>query len=224
MLLQWVSKAPTGRHGSDAFRSMLHKPRKTRDFHAAVQQVRCRSVQRQIALSVHLHRKLLPGKILCSAKWLLRCTAVVQGVSRLLQQGSKVRPTAAALAAAAAAQEKRVSPSKLAQQAPQPLAVQHVLSQAVLPASTPSAATAQVPCNVGAAASAVNCSSSDACTASANPTSATANPAVDSPAAEARQLQPPRRLTVQMLPFDAAAKAVVEAAGANPYLELANLK
>jgi hypothetical protein len=53
MLLQWVSKAPTGRHGSDAFRSMLHKPRKTRDFHAAVQQVCCLQGPKQTALSPH---------------------------------------------------------------------------------------------------------------------------------------------------------------------------
>jgi hypothetical protein len=39
VLLQWVSKAPNGHHGSDAFRSRLQKPRKTRDFLAAVQQV-----------------------------------------------------------------------------------------------------------------------------------------------------------------------------------------
>lgn len=149
---------------------------------------------------------------------------VAQGVSRLLQQGGKVRPTAAALAAAAAAvQQKPVSPADPAQQAPQPLVALHPQSQAVLPASTLCHETAQAPCNVGAAASAVNCTSSDAC-ASTNTTSATATPAVDSPVADARQPQPPRRLTVQMLPFDAAAKAVVEAAGANPYLELANLK
>jgi hypothetical protein len=53
MTLQWVSKAPTGRHGSDAFRSMLHKPRKTRDFHAAVQQVCSLQGPKQTAFSPH---------------------------------------------------------------------------------------------------------------------------------------------------------------------------
>jgi hypothetical protein len=168
-----------------------------------------------------MHGKLPRGQISTSCD---KSCGGVQGVSRLLQQGSNVRPTAAALAAAAAAQEKRVSPGKCAQQAPQPSASLHLPSQTVSPDSTLGAETAQAPCTGAAAASAVNCSSSDACTASTNPMSATASPAVDSPAAGARQPQPPRRLTVQMLPFDAAAKAVVEAAGANPYLELANLK
>lgn len=41
--LQWVNKAPGNNHSSDAFRSMLTKPRKTKDFHAAVQQVSIRA-------------------------------------------------------------------------------------------------------------------------------------------------------------------------------------
>ena len=41
---------------------------------------------------------------------------------------------------------------------------------------------------------------------------------------EEAEPQLPRLLTVQLLPWGGAAKARVEAAGANPYLELANLK
>ena len=61
-----------------------------------------------------MHGKLLRGQISASCD---NFCGGVQGVSRLLQQGSNVRPTAAALAAAAAAQEKRVSPGRCAQQA-----------------------------------------------------------------------------------------------------------
>ena len=61
--------------------------------------------------------------------------------------------------------------------------------------------------------------------------SACAKPAADSPAGAAAahqpaeaQAAPPTRITVQLLPGNSSAQQHVESAGANPFLELANVK
>jgi len=274
--LQWVNKAPKNNHGSDAFRSMLTKPRKTKDFHAAVQQasspghprLHASDMFRLLRTGAAADAAAKSSKIAMCAMRLVRLIEShlgwLQGVNRLLQQASKVRPSPAALAAAAAAaaqqQQKKPSPAKRAQQAQaamQPVAPPPVApaaaragsaaapqlatagscsnckghgqpaaaaaadrSQGIAVASPPAQAAGSPPCASPTAAAGVAARSPNAAHRGSARTAAAAPPPES--ADQAKHL--PRLLTVQMLPWGGAAKARVTGAGANPYLELANLK